>query len=268
MVRVCPTCGYHWSWVLNDGRFKCRRCGKKYAFKSIWDSFRLPKKTKRLLLEYFVLDVSAYRLRFRGPASRPTIERFFRQIRTVLSIAEGCYQPLMRLAAYPAHVTRGKYHEESAKDEFKMILLQIRQENGIVRAIPDFEDDASLGYAAPTHPIYSGRLSFTEDGNGRIFLPLHGQRIVLRKTVKQITKNIRFNIIENFWSYLKQWLHHYRSIPQKFFHLFLGEILFRFNHRHEDLYPLIIKLLQRTAGIQKGNNESGLLIKAEWTSAD
>jgi transposase len=54
------------------------------------------------------------------------------------------------------------------------------------------------------------------------------------------------NGIEGFWSYAKHWLYHYRGVPEKFFHLYLGEISFRFNHRNEDLFPLALKLLRRT----------------------
>jgi transposase len=35
-------------------------------------------------------------------------------------------------------------------------------------------------------------------------------------------------------------------LPRKFFHLYLGEVCFRFNHRHEDLKPLLLKLLKTT----------------------
>ena len=51
-------------------------------------------------------------------------------------------------------------------------------------------------------------------------------------------------VIEGFWSYAKNWLYPYRGVPRKHFHLYLGEICYRFNHRNEDLKPLLIKLLQ------------------------
>ena len=54
------------------------------------------------------------------------------------------------------------------------------------------------------------------------------------------------NGIEGFWSYAKNWLYPFRGVPRKHFHLYLGEICFRFNHRDEDLYPLLYKLLRTT----------------------
>ena len=52
------------------------------------------------------------------------------------------------------------------------------------------------------------------------------------------------NGIEGFWSYAKNWLYPYRGIPRKNFHLYMGEICWRFNHREQDLYLLLINLLR------------------------
>jgi transposase len=40
------------------------------------------------MLEFFILGVPAYRLRFRSPASPEATERFFRLCRRVLALAE------------------------------------------------------------------------------------------------------------------------------------------------------------------------------------
>ena len=45
---------------------------------------------------------------------------------------------------------------------------------------------------------------------------------------------------------VKHWLYPYRGVPRKYFHLYLGEICFRFNHRKEDLKPLLQKLIKQT----------------------
>ncbi len=51
------------------------------------------------------------------------------------------------------------------------------------------------------------------------------------------------NGIEGFWSYAKNWLYSYRDVPTEYFHLYLAEVCWRFNHRSEDLKPLPKKLL-------------------------
>ena len=61
------------------------------------------------------------------------------------------------------------------------------------------------------------------------------------------------NGIEGFWSYAKHWLYQYRGVPRKFFHLYLGEICNRFNHRNVDQKPLLDKLL-RSINFQEINS--------------
>ncbi|WP_333689271.1 transposase [Methylococcus capsulatus] len=51
--------------------------------------------------------------------------------------------------------------------------------------------------------------------------------------------------IEGFWSYAKNWLYMYRGVPRQYFHLYLAEVCYRFNHRHENLQPLLYKLLKQ-----------------------
>jgi len=93
MRKHCPSCQHHWSWKLSDSRFKCRRCGHRYTFQSVWNAYRLPNRVKLKLLEYFVLGVPAYRLRFRGPCSLETIKLFNRNTRKALAIYENCLKP-------------------------------------------------------------------------------------------------------------------------------------------------------------------------------
>ena len=54
------------------------------------------------------------------------------------------------------------------------------------------------------------------------------------------------NGIEGFWSYAKTWLYHYRGVPKQYFHLYLKEIEFRFNHRNEDIFRLLANIMVKT----------------------
>jgi transposase-like protein len=52
------------------------------------------------------------------------------------------------------------------------------------------------------------------------------------------------NGIESFWSYAKHRLSQFHGIRQGKFALHLKETEFRFNHRHQDLYQALLKLLR------------------------
>ena len=95
MRNRCPKCNFGRAYTLGDGRRKCRSCGYKFSVKtSVWNHFRIPSKTKRQLLEYFVLGVPVYRARFRITCSLKTAERFYRAIRAVLAYYEQQTEPL------------------------------------------------------------------------------------------------------------------------------------------------------------------------------
>ena len=53
------------------------------------------------------------------------------------------------------------------------------------------------------------------------------------------------NGIESFWSFAKARLQQFKSVPKHTFLLHLKESEFRFNHRYEDLYKTLLKLLRQ-----------------------
>jgi transposase len=53
------------------------------------------------------------------------------------------------------------------------------------------------------------------------------------------------NGIESFWSFAKARLQQFKGVPKHTFLLHLKETEFRFNHRYEDLYKLLLKLLRQ-----------------------
>lgn len=248
MKRRCPVCGHHWAWQLADGRLKCRRCECRYRLKSVWECSRLSETDKRSLLEKFVLGVPAYRYRFRGPASLPTMERFFRQIRAVLAYHEGCREPFTGSIECDETTVgghrRGKRGWGAAG---KTIVLGIMQRDGIVRAFPVPARQQRYVLPLIRHTTRPGSLYYTDDWHAYGSLSLRGEHVVVTKRKGRPKGRDHINGIEGFWSYLKHWLYHYRGVPKKFLHYYLGETSYRFNNRLVDLYPLIDKLLRTTA---------------------
>ncbi|WP_310725100.1 transposase, partial [Burkholderia multivorans] len=53
-MKRCPECATSRPYELSDGRYKCRSCGKKFSWTSVWDSVRLSSRQKTRLLELFV----------------------------------------------------------------------------------------------------------------------------------------------------------------------------------------------------------------------
>lgn len=51
--------------------------------------------------------------------------------------------------------------------------------------------------------------------------------------------------IESFWSFAKSRLHQFAGVPKHTFLLQLKECEFRFNHRYQDLYKVLLKELRQ-----------------------
>ncbi|AMD91666.1 IS1595-like element ISDeor2 family transposase [Desulfomicrobium orale] len=57
-------------------------------------------------------------------------------------------------------------------------------------------------------------------------------------------KNSHINGIESFWTFAKTRLVRFRGLPKHTFYFHLKECEFRFNHRNEDSYKLLLKMLR------------------------
>lgn len=245
--KVCPECGFHWSWHLADGRHKCRSCGNRYTRRSIWQNFRISNARKRKILDYFCLGVPVYRLRFHDLASRPTLGRFYRCCRIVMAQDEECMKPFDGDPELDETMFGGRRKGKRGWGAAgKVVVFGILKRNGQVRIFPiphrNREDVMHL-VRTKTRP---GSLYFTDDWQAYASLRIRGDHVVVRKKGGVPVGRDHINGIEGFWSYAKHWLYPLRGVPQKYLHFFLGEISYRFNHRDENLYPLIYNMLQDT----------------------
>jgi transposase len=47
-------------------------------------------------------------------------------------------------------------------------------------------------------------------------------------------------IVQGFWSFAKHILYNYRGVSKYHFPMYLKEVEYRFNHRHENLFKLFL----------------------------
>jgi transposase len=232
---------------MSDGRYKCRSCRFRYQFSSVWQTSRLSEADKRKLLEYFVLGVPAYRARFRAPCSRPTTERFYRQIRAVMAISEELAAPFEGAIECDETMLGGRRRGKRGWGASgKVLIFGMLKRNGVVRvfAVPNRQKATLLPLIVQhTSP---GSLFYTDEYSAYASLKVQGEHIVVTKDKGIPQGRDHINGIEGFWSYAKNWLSMYRGVPQKFVHLYLAELSYRFNHREQDLYPLLHKALRQT----------------------
>lgn len=213
---------------------------------------RLSAYWKGKLLDYFSLGVPAYRLRFKTPYSLPTIERFFRIIRWAI-YQQGLTEthPLNGSLEMDETMFGGRRKGRRGWGAGgKVIAFGIYQRNGHVKVFPVPNRKHQTLTSLIINHTKPGGLYYTDDYHAYTFLSIRGNHVVVEKEKGQPKGRDHLNGLEGFWSYAKHFLYHYRGVPKTYFHLYLKEVEFRFNHRDKDLLPLLRGLMNQSVKVQ------------------
>ena len=247
-MKKCPRCSSVKFWILSTGQSRCAQCGLTRKFDSDrWPSSRVSPYWKGRLVEYFCLGVPAYRLRFQVLYDRKTIQRWFRFFREAIynhhfkELSELSGEIEMDETMFGGH-RPGKRGWGAAG---KHIVFGIYQRNGKVLTFPI--SSRGIQQLGPLMTTYTkpGSLYYTDDWHAYTFLDIRGNHVVISKDSGRPKGRDHINGIEGFWSYAKHWLYHYRGVPKQYFHLYLKEMEWRFNHRDENLIPVLRKYLHQ-----------------------
>ena len=204
----------------------------------------------REIIKLFTLDIEATKIALITNVSRNTINSIFNGIRK--RISEYCeHQPPFAKGEieidesyFSARRVRGK-RERGAHGKhivFGLIKLNGKVYTQVVtncsakELIPIIKSKVSKDSSVYTDGFkaYDGLINFGYKKHHRIY---HSKNEFANG------KN-HINGIENFWSVAKTRLSKYRGISKQAFYLHLKECEFRFNHRDDDLYKLLLKIIR------------------------
>ncbi len=230
-------------------RFRCKRCW--YRFDEFTGTYlariRLPPNTVILLLYLFSVGVPAYRLRFSINVSLRSIEHAFMVFRD--AIYEAAIREMKMLsgdiefdeAMFGGH-RKGK---RGWGAEGKTIVFGIYARSGQVMTFPVPDRKRTTLRPLIEKHTKAGSLYYTDEHTAYAFLSTRGMHKTVTHSNDEFVRdvNIHINGMEGFWSYAKHWMYQYRGIRKRYFPLYLKEVEFRFNHRNEDLFPILADLL-------------------------
>lgn len=204
----------------------------------------------REIIRYFSEDLNATQISNLTKISRPTINKYLKAIR--IRIAEYCtlnspfYQNRETIESYfKDRNIRGR--EGSTAGE-KAILFGLLKREGRVytEVIPDTKRAmmqavirGKLGIDSVIHSgEWRGYHGLVDMGYNRYFhVPHEGD--------ESEREHNRIDRMESFWNYAKIRLAKFRGIEKEKFNLHLKECEYRFNHRGEDLYKLLLKIFRK-----------------------
>lgn len=211
---------------------------------------RISSKQFRQLVRYFVLDLTASQIALLTGLNRNTVNRYLLAIRERIAHFCETQSPFggeveVDESYFGARRIKGKRGRGAYG---KTIVFGIFQRNGHVytELVTDCRKPTLQGIirgkVALDSVIYSdgwrGYNGLVDVGYGKHLRVDHGKDEFVRGRA-------HVNGIEGFWGYAKTRLVRFRGIHKRTFYLHLKECEFRFNHRGEDLYQLLLNVLRK-----------------------
>lgn len=243
VMKKCPRCNTSKFYTLKTNQIRCKKCKLTRSFNK--SKSKISPFWKGRLIEYFVLAVPAYRLRHIVPYSYKTILRYFRFIReAIYTDALNDLRQLNGIVELDETLFGGRRPGKRGWGASgKVMVFGIYKRNGKVLTFPvSSRKTKELLPLIQTHTRRNS-LYYTDDWFAYVSLSLLGEHVVVKKSKGVPKGRDHINGIEGFWSYAKHFLYQNRGVSKEYFHLYLKEIEWRFNHRDEKLMPLVRLLI-------------------------
>jgi transposase-like protein len=208
---------------------------------------RISRAKFRQLLKLFALDLTAVQVTALAGLNRNTVNRYLRLIRQ--AVAEHCQRESpfsgeveLDESYFGARRVRGK-RGRGARG--KTIVFGIYKRDGRV-----YTEIVPNCTKAQLQAIIRGRVELSAtihtDGfrsyDGIVHMGYRKHYRVYHDRDEFVHGNSHINGIEGFWGMAKTRLVKFKGMSRSTFYLHLKECEFRFDHRDEDLYQLLLKI--------------------------
>jgi len=213
---------------------------------------KLTNRQIRKLIDFFVLEVSAGKAAKAVKVNRHSSERVYTLIRIHLAIECEKHSPfggeVEADESYFGGFRKGN-RGRGAAGKVPVFGLLKRKGKVYTKIVEDVSRE-TLRKIIRTK-IVPESVVYTDGFRSYDGLVLDGFKHYRVKHEKAFVskKHNHINGIENFWGYAKTKMKKYYGIDRKHFYLYLKEMEFRFNHRHEDLGLIITKLLKSNKSV-------------------
>lgn len=239
----CHACGGRRVYRLIGGRFRCKRCRLTFGLLTgTWLArCRVGLPTWLWLIKLFELEVTARQAVIQTGVSYPTALRAFTTIRRAILAMD--QPPLLRREveadeSYFGGRRRGK-RGRGAAGKIPVFGLLERHGQVSVTAVPNVQAKTLL--EGTVKLVKRGSLIYTDKFKGYDTLVFCGYRRLKVDHGKRFSRGkVHINGLEGFWSYAKGKLAKHHGVSPRKFPLYLFEMQFRYNHRKQDLFQLLL----------------------------
>jgi transposase len=239
---ICPKCKVRTKlYKLNDGRRKCKRCGKKFVIKRKTEA----KKTKKIadIIVGFCLDFSAKKTAKIYGYRYNDVIKIYQQIReriSEMSSNEGQLKGIVEAdESYFGGINRKrnkKYRKQGVgrgRGTDKSPVFGIRERKGkvYIDVLKDITEEQIESIIE--NKVRKGSTIMTDEFKSYKGLIYKGyiHRFVEHNKEEYGRGNVHINGMENFWSWAKEQMFKFHGVFRRNLFYYLKEMEWKFNHR-------------------------------------
>ncbi len=243
----CPICGGSRLGRIRRGKYKCYDCRREWGIRrgSILSKTRIPLTRILLAIKFFELDTSVREAAKQLDLAYNTVYDLFNIFRLGIAATNNenfsLSGEIEMDESYFGGRRKGKRGRGAAG---KIPVFGILERGGKVRVevVQDVAGETLLELAI--QKVKRGSLIYTDkfrSYNGLISYGFRHRRI--DHGVRFVNGKVYINGIEGFWSFAKERLQKFHGVDAQKFPLYLKELEFRYNHRNDDLYDVLVGCL-------------------------
>jgi transposase len=241
----CTRCRSRKVYRIAGRRYRCKPCGYTFHdFTGRWlNELRISYKKWLWIIKFFEVELSARKIAQQVGLSYPTVLKAVTLIRLAILVdrnSDGFLKGEIELdESYFGGRRKGKRGRGAAG---KVPVFGIYERNGTVRVevVKNVTAESLMHMTIKT--VRRGSIVYTDKFCSYDALMFCGYRHLRVDHGKRFASGkVYINGLEGFWSYAKERIIKFHGVSKEKFPLYLKEMEFRYNHRHQVLFPLLVQ---------------------------
>jgi transposase len=242
----CTQCRSYKIYRIRGSKYRCSRC--RYTFHDFsgrWlNEVKISPKTWFWVLKLFELEVSARKISQQVGISYPTALKAVTVIRKSIVALTPEADDLLRgeIEMDESYVEGKRKGKRGRGAPHKVPVFGILERNGVVKVdvVKDVSASPLLNMTIKT--VRRGSIVYTDKFRSYDTLMFCGYRHLRVDHKKRYASGkVYVNGLEGFWSFAKERLIKFHGVSPEKFPLYLKEMEFRYNHRKEIIFKLLVQ---------------------------
>jgi len=247
-VRFCIRCRTRKIYRIRRDRYRCSQCGYEFSdFAGRWiNKVKVPPRDWLWLIKLFELGISARKVSQQLGISYPTVHKAFHLIRQSITAHSGNADSLLdgegeRGKTYFENRGEGRCVENS-KTTFQVFGILVSKGFVKLEPLPNLSAEAVLNLTVKTARRNS--IAYTDRWGSYDALIFCGDKHLTIDYRRRFSRaRVHINGVNGFWSYAKERMNKFHGVSKERFPLYLKEMEFRYNHRHESIFNTLVDYL-------------------------